>query len=139
MDEITKIEQALKTEDSPTELASYLTRLAAYNSFYSERMKQIQLIKPGKWLEIQSKEEKIDMIQKQFTDVVELPPATYMGLRDKPLSDKKTEMIWATTPEGQEETNLTFILKRLDILYRSISKRLYSMEQEWKQSNSRFN
>ncbi len=133
-DEIDQITEALKTCDEPISLASYLTRLAAWNSLYTEMMKKIQLIKPAKWLEIQSKEEKVSSTV--FDGLTEPQPQIYLGLRDKPLSDKKTEMIWASTEDGQKETALTYELKRIDILYRSISKRLSAIENDYRMSKS---
>ncbi len=123
MDEINKIEEALKTAENPVELASYLTKLAAWNSFYTEKLKEIQIIKPQRWLDIQH-----NWIVNYETG--------YKEAREKPLSDKKTEMTWASTEQGQEETNLIFILKRLDILYRSISKRLSAIENDFRMTRS---
>ncbi len=121
--EINQIEESLKTCDEPIALASYLTRLAAFNSFYTEKMRGIQIVKPQKWLDFQR-------FGQDWNDVS--PPDRL----PKPLSDKKTEMIWMTTEQGQEETNLTYILKRLDILYRSISKRLSAIENDYRMSKS---
>ncbi len=122
-DEIDQITEALKTEDSPIGLASYLTRLAAWNSFYTEMMKKIQLIKPRTWL----------LIQGAYNWD---RPEEIVKMREKPYSDKKTEMTWATTEDGQKETALTYELKRIDILYRSISKRLSAIENDYRMSKS---
>lgn len=122
--EINEIETALTLDnDTPITLASYLTKLAGWNSFYTESLKDIQLIKPQKWLEIQNWENISESGLGQTK-------------REKPLSDKKTEMMWATTPEGQKELELTFTLKRIDILYRSINKRLSAIENDFRMSKS---
>lgn len=126
--EINSIEESLKTCDEPVTLASYLTRLAAWNSYYLEKAKDIQLVKPGQWLEIQSLEWVKTGIEGQLSH----------ENREKPLSDKKTEMLWATTPEGQQEIELTTLLKRCEILSRSINKRLYSIEKDYQQTRSKF-
>ena len=82
------IEDALKTEDSPVQLASFLTRLAAINSYRQEQLKKIMLLKPAKWLEIQSKD---------------IYPNNTYELKPKPLSYNQTEMQWNATEEGQKE------------------------------------
>ncbi len=124
-DEIDKITEDLKTCDEPISLASYLTRLAAWNSLYTEMMKKIQLIKPQVWLTIQT-----------YSDWYGKTIGTVVEARDKPLSDKKTEMTWAATEDGQKETALIYELKRIDILYRSISKRLSAIENDYRMSKS---
>jgi hypothetical protein len=130
MNEIDQIQEALKTDnESPTQLASYLTQLAGWNSYYTEMMKKIQLIKPEAWLFIQNKE--------RFPNTS--PDAVFeftVKERSKPLSDKKTEMVWASTEDGQKETALTYELKRIDILYRSINKRLSAIENDFRMSKS---
>jgi len=110
--DISEIENALKTQDSPTELASYLTRLAAINSYRLEQLKKIQLIKPKIWLEL-----------KDETSA-------------KPRTDKMVEMMWAFTDNGQAEIALTMELRRITILYRSISKRLSALETEFRMSKN---
>lgn len=125
--EIKNIEDALKHTDSPTEIAAFLTRLAAYTSMYTEMLKELQLIKPKKWLEIQEREACI---------ACDDPKCPGTRRRVKPLSDKKTEITWATTPEGQKEIELESILARINILYRSINRRLISLENEYRQAKS---
>jgi hypothetical protein len=67
---IKQIEKALKNEEaSPPDIAKFGTILAGYYSYYGQMLKRIQLVKPEKWLAIQSAD-------------------------PKPLSDKKTEMTW---------------------------------------------
>lgn len=123
--EINSIEESLKTCDEPVTMASYLTRLAAYNSYYLEKFKDIQLVKPKKWLDIKLH---------YFTGL----PYDKWKVREKPLSDKYTEMEWLATLEGQQEIELTTLLKRCEILSRSINKRLYSIEKDYQQTRSKF-
>lgn len=135
MNGIDQIQEALKSDnESPIQLASYLTQLAGWNSYYTEMLKKIQLLKPSKWLEIQSYQGRYGKNittgeQVEFSDDALNP-------REKPLSDKKTEMTWASTEDGQKETALTYELKRIAILYQSINRRLYALEQEYRQSKS---
>jgi hypothetical protein len=111
--DLTEIEEALRTEDSPTQLASYLTKLAAILSYRNEQYKKVLLVKPAIWLQIQRQE----------------PEA-------KPLSDKKTEMMWEATEDGQKEIALRMELKRCEILYRSINRRLRTLEVEYQQAKN---
>lgn len=106
---IKQIEEALKNEDaSPTDLAQFSTILAGYYSYYGQMLKQIQLKKPEVWLHIQHHEGE-----------------SKLKLRDKFLSDKKTEMIWNTTEDGQAEIALEWELKRIEKMMSAINKRLY--------------
>lgn len=133
MNEINQIEESLKTCDEPVAMVSYLTRLAAWNSFYTEQLKKIHLVKPKEWLEIQNFEwvpsGKPDEANPSIEGIKNIK-------REKSLSDKKTEMTWASTKNGQIEIALTYELKRIDILYRSISKRLNALEIDYRISKS---
>jgi hypothetical protein len=125
-DEIDKIEEELKTADNPITLAAFLTRLAAWNSYRTNQLKKIVLIKPKIWLGM-----------KRYLNVIESDEWKGVGLRrDKELSDKHTDMIWDTTENGQAEIALIYELKRIDILYRSISKRLSAIENDYRMSKS---
>lgn len=98
---IDQITEELKTEDlSPPDLAKLYTQLSGWYSFYAQKLKRIQLDKPARWLSIQ-------------------------GSGEKPLSDKKTEMTWNTTPEGRAEMALEWELKRIEKMCSAINKRLY--------------
>jgi hypothetical protein len=102
---IKDIEDALKNEqESPPDLAKYVTILAGYYSYYANMMKKILLNKDSVCLAIQDAP-----IQKG----------------DKALSDKKTERIWNTTKEGQAEIALGWELKRIERMMTNINKRLY--------------
>ncbi len=109
---IKDIEDALKNEDaSPPALAQFGTILAGYYSYYGQKLKKIQIKKPLVWLRIQT-----------FVDCFSDDPEV---LRDKPYSDKKTEMVWNTTEDGQKEIALEWELKRIEKMVSSINKRLY--------------
>lgn len=108
---ILEIETALKNEDeSPPELAKYETVLAGYYSYYAQMLKRILVDKPVAWLNIQS-----------FIDYETERSVT----REKPLSDKKTEMIWQATEQGQAEIALSWELRRIEKMMSAINKRLY--------------
>lgn len=128
---IEQIEAALKNEDaSPPDLAKFSTILAGYYSYYGQMLKRIQLIKPKSWLDIQRRPT-VPLMTEFPTDVLpngtvvteqrEVPP--YKPA--KPHSDKKTEMIWATTEDGQKEIALEWELKRIEKMMSAINKRLY--------------
>jgi len=116
---INQIETELKEGlDDPIRLASFLTILAGYTAYYTEMLKKVLIPKSGKWLEF------------KLTSQIDDTP------REKPLSDKHTDMLWASSSEGQKEIALTYELRRLDIMYKSISKRLWSMEKDYRMSKS---
>jgi hypothetical protein len=98
---IKEIEADLMNEEaSPPDLAKFATILAGYYSYYGQMLKRIQLVKPDKWLAIQLS-------------------------GPKPLSDKKTEMTWQSTANGQKEIALQWELKRIEKMVSAINKRLY--------------
>lgn len=108
---IKQIEDELKNEDaSPPDLAKFGTILAGYYSYYGQMLKKIQLNKPTAWLNIQE---------------FEVNDGERIISRQKHLSDKKTEMIWNTTEDGQKEIALEWELKRIEKMVSSINKRLY--------------
>jgi hypothetical protein len=110
---IRDIEEALKNEDaSPPDLAKFGTILAGYYSYYGQMLKKIQLVKPNAWLTIQDWEQ-----SPEYEDGKKK--------REKSLSDKKTERIWESTPNGQKEIALEWELKRIEKMVSSINKRLY--------------
>lgn len=108
---IEDIESALKNEDaSPPDLAKFSTILAGYYSYHGQTLKRIMIDKPLVWLNIQS-----------FVDY-----ETERNInREKPLSDKKTEMIWLASEQGEAETALTWELRRIEKMMSAINKRLY--------------
>lgn len=108
---IKQIEDDLKNEDaSPPDIAKYETVLAGYYSYYAQMLKRILVDKPLTWLNIQT-----------FLDYETQRNIT----REKPLSDKKTEMIWQATEQGQAEIALTWELRRIEKMMSAINKRLY--------------
>jgi hypothetical protein len=119
MDEIDKISEELKTCDDPVTLASYLTKLAGWNSYYTEMLKKILIGKAEVWLHIH-------ITGKTEQGVLHL---------DKELSDKKTDYVWQTTENGKRELALAYEIKRIDIMYKAISKRLWAMENEFRKLN----
>ena len=109
---IKQIEEALMNEDAaPPDLAKFATILAGYYSYYGQMLKRIQLKKPLIWLRIQT-----------FIDWKSDGPN---DVREKSLSDKKAEMVWNTTEDGQGEIALEWELKRIEKMVSSINKRLY--------------
>ncbi len=116
-DEIDQITEALKTCDSPFELAGYLTKLAGWGSYYAEMMKKIQLRKPSRWLEL-----------KTVSQIDE-------GKREKDLSDKHTDILWQTTEDGQKEIALKYELNRIDSMMSSIKQRLYAEKVDFRGLN----
>ncbi len=111
--EIDQITEALKTCDSPLELAGYLTKLAGWSSYYSEMMKKIQLVKPQEWLKIKKNGESV-----------------------KPLSDTMAEITWAATEDGQKEIALKYELSRIDKMMSSIKQRLYAEKVDFRGLNT---
>lgn len=108
---IKDIEEALKNEEaSPPDLAQFSTILAGYYSYYGQMLKRVLLDKPLVWINIQA-----------FADYETERAVT----REKPLSDKKTEMIWQASKGGQEEIALTWELRRIEKMMQAINKRLY--------------
>jgi hypothetical protein len=108
---IQQIEADLKNEDaSPPDLAKYSTILAGYYSYYGQMLKKILVDKPLTWLNIQT-----------FVDY----ETERQVVREKPLSDKKTEMIWLASENGKAETALTWELRRIERMVSSVNKRLY--------------
>lgn len=114
--EIDNITEELKTCDDPIKLASYLTKLSGWASYYSEMMKKIQLRKPVEWLQI--KETQFSM------------PSTYP--QPKEYSDQKTEMLYGTTEDGQKEIALKWELRRIEQMTSAIKQRLYADRVDFK-------
>ena len=109
---IKEIEADLMNEDAaPPDLAKFATILAGYYSYYGQTLKRIQIKKPLVWLRIQT-----------FVDWKAKDP---QDVRDKAYSDKKTEMVWNTTKDGQAEVALEWELKRIEKMVSAINKRLY--------------
>jgi len=73
-----------------------------------------------------------------------IKPVQWMVLKNQPWvesdskirSDKQTDMVWQSTEDGQKEIALTMEIKRIDLLYRSISKRLTAIEQDYRMTKS---
>jgi hypothetical protein len=122
--EIDFITEQLKTETSPIKLVDYLTKLSGWGSYYDGLLEPINKMKPEKWLKIQAMEDW------QYSDD-EAPPLK----RVKPLSDKKTEMVWLATPEGQKELEYTSLLKRIDRMSTAIKQNLWSKKIEFRNLN----
>ncbi len=128
-DPIDEITEQLKVCDNPLELAGYLTKLAGWGSYYNEMLKKISLKKPQKWL----------IIQEYGQDIENSTDSTEMILTLKPtksLSDKRTEMTWAASEDGQKEIALKYELKRIDQMMSSIKQRLYAERVDFKSLNS---
>ncbi len=121
-DQIDEITEQLKTCDNPLDLAKFLTVLAGWGSHYNELLKKISLRKPAAWLEVQTYGQ------------LETPHLKGYELQ-KPLSDKKTEMTWAATEDGQKEIALKYELKRIDQMMSSIKQRLYAEKTSFKGLN----
>lgn len=72
--------------DKPHEMSERLVKIANLYSTYSE---EIALLKKGHAIR-------------------------WLTLRKEAKTDKETDMLFAATPEGQRETELTFLLKGLE-------------------------
>lgn len=116
--EIDLITQDLKTETSPIVLVDFLTKLAGYGSYYEGLLEPILKIKPEGWLHIQ-----------KVGSILDDP------LLKKPLSDKKTEMIWLTTEDGQKELEYNSLLKRIDRMSQAIKQNLWAKKIEFRSLN----
>src|ERR1041385_7618584 len=101
-DEIDKITETLKSTEDPFVLADCLTKLAGWASYYGGQMAEVQLNKPIEWLGIKD------------YNFSWLPDVKDWVKRDKPLSDKHTDIQWAATDEGKKEIELHWKLKRID-------------------------
>ena len=121
---IDEITEELKTCDDPIRLAEFLTYLAGWASYRAEQMKKVQLVKPAEWLYIQTFGKQYD---KDSDNVVVI---------GKPLFDKKTDMTWAATEEGQKEIALKFELQRLELMMSAIKRRLYATKVDFKGLNN---
>lgn len=122
---IDDITEELKTCDEPHKLAEFLTYLAGWASYRAEQMKKVQLVKPEKWLEIQTS-----------TANLGDDGNTYLTPRPKSLSDKKTDMTWYSTEDGQKEIALSYELKRIDKMMSAIKQRLYAQKVDFKGLNN---
>jgi len=99
---VDQITEEITNEDAaPARLAELGTVLAGYYSHFAQMLKRIELKKPEAWLAIQ------------------------VSGGEKPFSDKKTEMHWHATVDGQKEIALEWELKRIEKMISSINKRLY--------------
>lgn len=119
-EEINKIAIALQTETDPIRLVDWLTKLAGYAATYEGLLQPIQMEKPIRWL----------LIQKQKDGAGEN--------REKPLSDKKTEMTWATTEEGQKELLYTSKMKQISLMSQAIRQNLYAKKIEFRNLNPNY-
>lgn len=115
--EIDQITESLKTTTSPIQLVDYLTALAGWGSYYDGLLEPITLSKPSKWIEL-----------KTISQIDE-------SKRDKPLSDKHTEILWATTAEGQKEIEYTILLKRIDRMTTAIRQNLWAKKIDYNNLN----
>jgi hypothetical protein len=106
---INGITEQLKNESlTPPELGEIIRLLAGWYSFYSNKMKGIQLQKAEKWL----------AIKKQG--------------QPKEYSDTRTDMEWEATKLGKHEIALKWELKRIEFMMQGVRARLYSDQVEAK-------
>jgi len=122
---IDQITEELKTCDDPIRLAEFLTYLAGWASYRAEQMKKVQLVKPKVWLNIQTFE---NWAESEF----DRTGVNIVITRTKSLSDKKTDMTWFATEDGQKEVALSYELKRIDKMMSAIKQRLYATKVEYK-------
>lgn len=122
-DQIDQITETLKSTEDPFVLADCLTKLAGWASYYTEMMKKVQLVKPQRWLDI-----------KQFLGTTNKPKEEW-GKRERDLSDKHTDIVWAATEDGQKEIALHYELKRIEQMASAIKKTLYVKRVEYQNLN----
>lgn len=123
--EINEITEHLKNDSlSPGELAEFYTQLAGWYSYYAQMMKRVKETKPTKWLEI--KDSGRTVVEKG----VNAQGMEYTTFTGKGYSDNHTDILWEATEDGQKEIALTWELKRLEQMMRSIKARLYINNQE---------
>jgi hypothetical protein len=89
--------------------------------FWCQWAWKVQLRKPQQWIWIQ-----------QYMDFTRPVPEV---VRPKALSDKKTDMLYGITEDGQKEIALHCELKRIDQMSMAIKKALYSKQVEYKTLN----
>lgn len=124
MDEINQIAEELKIETNPIMLVDYLTKLAGWAAYYEGLLQPIQMMKPEKWLAIQ-----------KAGDGYKLKTNTGVSNIFRPLSDKKTEMTWAATPEGQQEIKYVSKLKQIALMTAAIKQNLWAKKIEYRNLN----
>lgn len=114
--EIDKITESLKTTTNPIALVDFLTALAGWGSYYEGLLEPITLSKPSKWIELKYR----------LTTTTE---------RDKPLSDKHTDILWASTNEGQKEIEYSILIKRIDRMSTAIRQNLWAKKIDYNNLN----
>jgi hypothetical protein len=86
----------------PGRMAEIVTQMSSWSATIGEALKNTQLFKADRWLEI----------------------------RKDTTSDKMADRLWDATPEGKEEMNLRSQLKYLDKIIGSLKLRLRTLESE---------
>lgn len=134
MEEINKIAEDLKTETNPIILVDYLTKLAGWAAYYEGLLQPIQLVKPEKWLWLQQFATGLNNGEVSTAKILNLTDSSkdVEMKREKPLSDKKTEMVWLATKEGQEEIRYTSELKKIALMTAAIKQNLWAKRIEYK-------
>lgn len=139
---IDEITEELKTCDDPLRLSEFLTYLAGWASHRNEQMKKVQLVKPDKWLWIQNYS--TGLLDGKVTSTNHISFGDTVGeveignaiRRTKPLSDKKTDMTWFATEDGQKEIALAYELKRILQMSSAIKQRLYAQRVDFRNLNT---
>lgn len=94
--------------NQPAELSKLYIEISAMYSFYSDQMKEIQILKPKEWLDI-----------KESGD-------------EKDISDSKADKLYALRDNGKKEIELRYTLKALEKLMGAIKLSSYLNNQEFK-------
>ncbi len=102
MDTLTKVEELLKTQANPHELADAKAELASYYSYICGQLEEVSKAKPKIW----------------------------MDMREKTKSDNQTNKMWDASELGQEEIVLRLRVKRMEKLFGAIGSILRVSEQE---------
>lgn len=97
MKNLTQLAQEVHMNMSnPHELSKIHNECAAMYSYYSDKLKDIKIRKPSKWLQI-----------KESGD-------------DKDISDRKADMLFSMTEDGKNEIEYSYTLKALEKIMSSI-------------------
>lgn len=92
---------------NPPKLSKLYMELGAMYGYYAEQIKPIKVNKSEAWVRIKKS-----------------------GVDGKLLSDRYTDKLWSTTPQGKQEMDLIWKMKGLDKLMDAIKQATYINQQE---------
>lgn len=94
--------EVMEGDVAPGRLSEIVTQMSSWSATFGEALKNNQLFKADRWLEI----------------------------RKDTKSDKMADRLWDATPEGKEEMVIRSQLKYLDKIISSMKLRLRTLENE---------